>query len=152
MRHPRHGAPHRVLARALEALSENGIEIVAVSPVMSTVPLGPSRRRYANAAALVETDRNPPALLACFKSIERKFGRRTGGQRWRARVLDLDIVLWSGGRWSSPGLIIPHPQFRARSFVLGPANAIAPLWRDPVTGLTIRQLHRRLTRMGRLPR
>jgi 2-amino-4-hydroxy-6-hydroxymethyldihydropteridine diphosphokinase len=55
-------------------------------------------------------------------------------------VLDLDIVLWSGGAWSSPDLTVPHIAFRERGFVLDPAAAIAPAWRDPVSGLTLRQL------------
>ena len=44
--------------------------------------------------------------------------------RWRARVLDLDIVLWSAGPWASERLVIPHGEFRRRAFVLGPAAAI----------------------------
>ncbi len=95
----------------------------------------------------------PGALLGELQAIEHRFGRRDrGGQRWRARVLDLDIVLWSGGTWASPDLLIPHPAFRQRDFVLGPAAGIAPEWRDPLSGLSLRQLHARLTRPKRLPR
>ena len=61
-------------------------------------------------------------------------------------MLDLDLVLWSGGCFAAPGLVIPHPLFRNRAFVLAPAVQIAPRWRDPVTGLSVRQLHARLTR------
>ena len=61
-------------------------------------------------------------------------------------MLDLDIVLWSGGAWASPDLTVPHIAYRERAFVLTPAMQIAPEWRDPVTGLTIRHLHSRLTR------
>jgi 2-amino-4-hydroxy-6-hydroxymethyldihydropteridine diphosphokinase len=114
--------------------------------------MGPSQRRYANGAVLVRSELEPVAMLALLKRIEREFGRRSGGRRWRARVLDLDIVLWSGGYWSSPELTIPHPQFRERGFVLWPAKAIVPGWRDPVSGLTLRQLHARLTRPRPLPR
>ena len=152
MWHNRHGPPRKVVTQALRALGESGLDVLAASRVISTAPLGPSLRRYANAAAIVQTDLDPPALIRQLKAIEHAFGRRTGGRRWRSRVLDLDIVLWDGGAWSSRGLTVPHPHFRERPFVLGPANAIAPLWRDPVTGLTVRQLHRRLTRMGLLPR
>ena len=61
-------------------------------------------------------------------------------------------TLWSGGPYVDRSLTIPHPLFRERDFVLGPASAIAPHWRDPVTGLTLRQLHARLTRKGPLRR
>jgi 2-amino-4-hydroxy-6-hydroxymethyldihydropteridine diphosphokinase len=135
-----------VLAAALGQLEREGVAVVAAAPVVRTDPLGPSLRRYANSAALIETALEPGALLALAKRIERQFGRRQGGQRWTSRVLDLDLVLWSGGCFAAPGLVIPHPLFRTRAFVLAPAVRIAPLWRDPVTGLSIRHLHARLTR------
>jgi 2-amino-4-hydroxy-6-hydroxymethyldihydropteridine diphosphokinase len=145
-RHPRHGAPRKVLAVAVERLGAEGLEVLARAPASETDPVGSSSRRYANTAAVISTDLEPPELLALLKRIERASGRRLGGQRWRARVLDLDIVLWSGGAWASDELTIPHPLFRRRGFVLAPAVRIAPDWRDPLTGLTLRQLHARLTR------
>lgn len=146
VRHHRHGPPERVLRAAFAALDRAGFEIETRSTVFRSAPLGPSRRRYANAAAVLRTELDPAELLARLKRIERSFGRRHGGRRWRARVLDLDIVLWSGGAWASPGLTVPHLAFRARAFVLRPAAEIAPGWRDPMTGLTVRQLFARLTR------
>lgn len=152
VRHRRHGSPRQVLAAALDELAGEGLAVDAVAPVIASAPIGPSLRQYANGAALVSGDIEPGELLALFKRIERRFGRKRGGQRWGSRVLDLDIVLWNGGAWRSPGLCIPHPGFRTRGFVLGPASAIAPGWRDPVTGLTIGHLHSRLTRPRPAPR
>jgi 2-amino-4-hydroxy-6-hydroxymethyldihydropteridine diphosphokinase len=135
-----------VLGAALRRLGEDGdVVVTAVAPVLLTAPVGPSQRRYANSAALVDTGLKPLDLLARCKQIEREFGRRGGGRRWAARVLDLDLVLWSGGAFAAPNLTIPHPLFRLRDFVLKPAVAIAPRWRDPVTGLTLRQLAARRT-------
>jgi 2-amino-4-hydroxy-6-hydroxymethyldihydropteridine diphosphokinase len=151
-RHHRHGAPERVLLAALERLGAEGLAVEARSPLIQSAPIGPSLRRYANGAAVVTTGLEPQALLALLKGVERAFGRRSGGRRWGSRVLDLDIVLWSGGCWSSPELTVPHREFRKRRFVLDPAVAIAPRWRDPVSGLTVRQLRARLTRLERLPR
>lgn len=151
-RHHRHGAPGRVLAAALDALAAEGVAVVAVAPVVQSAPLGPSKRRYANGAALIESELDPEELLALLKSTERQFGRRSGGQRWASRVLDLDIVLWSGGAWSSPDLNVPHKSFRQRDFVLRPARALAPRWRDPITGLSLNHLHARLTQPRRLRR
>ena len=135
-----------MLKAALERLETEGLRVTAAAPAIETDPIGPSIRRYANSAAVIETDLEPEALLALLKRIEHDFGRRAGGQRWRARVIDLDIVLWSGGPYASPALTIPHKLFRERRFVLDPALAVAPDWRDPITGLTLRQLHARLTR------
>jgi len=67
-------------------------------------------------------------------------------------VLDLDIVLWNGGAYAADDLVIPHPAFRIRAFVLVPAARIAGDWRDPLTGLTIRQLAARLTKPRPAPR
>ena len=145
-RHHRYGAPRKVLAEALTRLDRKGLQLEVASPVMSSDPLGPSKRRYANGAALVRSKLDPLELLERLQHIERKFGRRRSGQAWRARVLDLDIVLWSGGAYAAPGLIVPHPQFRLRSFVLQPASSIAADWRDPISGLTLRQLNFRLTK------
>ena len=141
-----------MLAAALNAMDRAGLRVIASAPLLTTAPLGPSRRRYVNGAALVETALDPDAVLERLKAIEAAFGRRPRGQRWVARVLDLDLVLWSGGCWASPGLSVPHPEFRHRGFVLGPAVAIAPYWRDPLTGLAVAHLAARLTRSRPLPR
>lgn len=134
-----HGPPRREVAAAVAALDA----VVAVSRIVDSAPLGPSSRRFANAAALIAADESPPELLARLKRIERSFGRRPG-RRWGARVIDLDIILWSGGAWADDALTIPHRAFRERRFVLDPLAQIVPDWRDPITGRTIRQLAYRL--------
>ena len=152
MRHARHGPPRAVLAAATRALAGAGLVVEATAPVIASAPLGPSLRHYANGAVVVATDRAPRALLALLQEIERDFGRVRRGRRWQARTLDLDVVLWSGGRWRDRALTIPHPAFRARGFVLGPAAQIARDWRDPASGLTLGHLAARLTRKSRAPR
>ncbi|WP_298307763.1 2-amino-4-hydroxy-6-hydroxymethyldihydropteridine diphosphokinase [uncultured Erythrobacter sp.] len=137
-RHHSHGFPRDVVRVAMEELAALG-KVTARSRVIATDPLGPARRCFANAALVLESEYDPPSLLKGLKQIERTFGRRQG-RRWGDRVLDLDIVLWSGGVFAEPLLTIPHPEFRSRDFVLKPANEIAPAWRDPVTGLSVRQL------------
>ena len=149
--HPHHGAPAAVLRAAFAALDADGLTLIAASPIIQTAPLGPSWRRFANAAAIIETDDDPAMLLKRLKHIERRFGRRPHGGRWRARVLDLDIVLWSGGVWTSPGLTVPHRAYQDRTFVLAPAAAIAPRWRDPKTGLSMKHAHARLTKRRSAP-
>ncbi len=140
-RRGRHGSPEAEIAAALAALGK----LVAVSPVLRTPPLGPSKRRFANAVALVESGESPPVLLDRLKAIERGFGRRRG-RNWGARVIDLDIILWSEGVWGERNLTVPHTRFRERDFVLRPLLAVAPDWRDPVSGLRIRQIAHRLAR------
>ncbi|WP_374414410.1 2-amino-4-hydroxy-6-hydroxymethyldihydropteridine diphosphokinase [Novosphingobium colocasiae] len=151
-RHPRHGSPRQVLKAALAALDRGHMTLKAASPIIESAPLGPSRRRYANAVALVRTRRDPVEMLDRLQHIERKFGRRRQGQPWQARVLDLDVVLWDGGAWAGDGLIVPHPRFRERAFVLTPAARIAGHWRDPITGLSLCHLAARLTKPRPAPR
>ena len=151
--HHRHGPPRGVLIAALRALDGDGVKLVAQSRIRSTDPVGPSSRRYANAAAVVKTKMPLPKLLRHLKAIEAQFGKRRG-QRWGARTLDLDIigagaaVLPSRLRWRAAvhGLIVPHPRAAGRRFVLDPLRDIAPDWRHPVLGLTVRQLHARAHR------
>lgn len=142
-RHHRIGGPRGVLGEALRQLPGT---LVARSQFVQSRPVGPSQRTYANAAAVVRSKLAPPEMLGRLKAIESDFGRRSRGQAWRARVLDLDILLWSGGIWASHSLIVPHPRFRERRFVLGPLAQIAAGWRDPLTHLTMRQLRVRLDR------
>ncbi len=138
-RRSRHGSPAETLRAALAELRP-----AAVSRIHMTPALGPAGRGFANAAAIVESRLEPDALLADQKAMEHAFGRRPG-RRWGPRVLDLDIILWSDGPWDGPGPIVPHPEFRNRAFVLTPLLELAPDWRDPVSGLTVRQLLARLT-------
>lgn len=150
-RHHRHGRPSKVIEAALKVIESAEITVEAAAPTITTPPLGHTRRRYANSAALLRTRLMPDELLVRLKQIEHAFGRRRRGRPWGDRVLDLDILLWDGGPWTSPGLIVPHIAFRHRLFALAPAAGLAPDWRDPSTGLRLRQLHTRLTRRGRLP-
>jgi 2-amino-4-hydroxy-6-hydroxymethyldihydropteridine diphosphokinase len=146
--HPVIGAPARIIDQAIAALEMEDIDVFVHSAVIETAPVGPSLRRYANAAAIVSSALCPPALLSRLHGIEAHFGRIRRGQAWRARVLDLDIILWSGGIWTgtAPELAIPHRSLHQRGFVLTPAAMVAPNWRDPVTNLTVRQLQSRFNR------
>lgn len=149
-RHARYGGPRAVLGSAIAAMGSFG-SVEAVSPIVDSAPLGPSRRRYVNAAVVLASGLEPAAMLSRLQAIERGYGRVRRGQRWRARALDLDLIMWSGGAWDGPGLIIPHREFRRREFVLAPAAAIAARWRDPITKRTIAHLLARLTRPTPLP-
>src|SRR6478672_1697800 len=140
--HGRFGRPAGVVEAAISRLDEE-FGLFDASPIILNAAHGGAGRDFANAVALVESALEPPDMLHALKSIERAFGRRPG-RRWGPRVLDLDIVLWSGGKWRSRKLSIPHPQLAKRNFVLLPLAAIAPGWR--VGPLSVRHLAQRLAR------
>ena len=144
-RRGRHGGPDAEARAAIAALTP-----IAVARLRRSAPLGPSHRTFVNTAVLIESAEEPRALLLRLKSIERAFGRRRG-QRWGARVIDLDIVLWSEGVHGQPDLVVPHRDFRVRAFVLDPLVDIAGDWRDPLTGRTVRQLAHRCRAAARRP-
>jgi 2-amino-4-hydroxy-6-hydroxymethyldihydropteridine diphosphokinase len=132
-----------VVEAAIARLDEK-FGLFDASPIILNAAHGGAGRDFANAVALVESNLEPLDMLTALKAIEREFGRRRG-KRWGPRVLDLDIVLWSGGKFRSRSLAVPHRELDRRSFVLGPLAAIAPNWR--VRGaLTARHLAERLAR------
>lgn len=160
------GPPDATLRAALAAIAgENGgarvdfVRIVAVSRFWRTpaFPAG-SGPDYVNACAALRTELAAPDLLARLHRVEAAFGRIRDGGRWAARGIDLDLLaldaeVWPDaagqGRWrdlsperqrvEAPGeLILPHPRLQDRGFVLAPLADIAPMWRHPLTGATVR--------------
>lgn len=148
--HGRHGRPAGVVRAAVKALGEAGFPAAAVSPILGTRAVGPGGRDYANAVMTSSTALTPSEIVAALKAVERSFGRRRG-RRWGARVLDLDLIAWGAGVWpgrllwrQSRGIAAPHRSMHLRDFVLAPMLTVAPDWRHPVIGLTVRQMHARL--------
>ena len=140
--HGRHGRPPQVVEAAIARL-DHEFGLFDASPIILNAAHGPAGRDFANAVALVESNLEPLQMLARLKAIEADFGRRSG-RRWGPRVLDLDIALWSGGKFRSRRLTIPHGQLANRSFVLQPLAVVAPDWRVGAT--SIRHLAARLAR------
>jgi len=132
---------------ALAALrADPAVRSVVASDPVETDPVGgpPGQGRFLNAAARIETDLAPHDLLAVLKRIERDLGRAEGGPRWGPRTIDLDLLLYDDLRLETADLVVPHPRFRERRFVLEPLAEVAPDAVDPVTGLTVRALLARL--------
>jgi len=134
------------VAAGIAALRETrGIEVVAVSPLYETDPVGPPPQGpYLNGAIQLATCLDPAALLARMLEIEAAEGRTRGADRNAPRTLDLDLLLYGERKCSRPGLEIPHPRLAERPFVLEPLRDLAPNLVHPILGDTIEVLARRV--------
>lgn len=133
------------LLAAIERVGALGT-VVAVSSFLETEPVGYiDQPQFLNAALLLETLLAPLTLLAALLEIEISLGRdRSATVPKGPRVIDLDLLLFDDVVMEIPALILPHPAMRERRFVLEPLAEIAPDLIDPVTGLRVAELFRRL--------
>ena len=133
------------LRSALDAL-RSSIDRLRVSTFHDTAPVGVGPQpTFLNAAAVGETSISARALLDTLLAVERDLGRERPFPG-APRTLDLDLILYGDAIIDeAPSLIVPHPRFRERRFVLEPLAEIAPDWRDPITGQTVEELLRTLT-------
>ena len=123
------------LRRAIELLSaEEGIDVVGVSEIRETEPVGPVEQGpFLNGAVQLETSLPPGELLVRLLAVESRLGRvRT--ERWGPRTIDLDLLLYGDGRIDEPGLSVPHPRLHERRFVLEPLTDLDPGLQIPGQG------------------
>ena len=137
------------LRAAVEALDKfNGISVdwvKGLAPVYETGPVGgrPDQPMYLNTALRITTTLDPYALLQVALSIENDLGR-VRGERWSARTIDIDILLYGQLTLDDERLTIPHPRLSERRFVLAPLSDIASDLTHPGLGLSIQELARAL--------
>ena len=116
-----------ILQGAVDDLgAAEGLEIVAVSPVFETDPIGgPEQPVFLNAIVLGRTDLLDHELLATTQAVENHWHRRRE-VRWGPRTLDIDIIAIDSERSEDPRITIPHPLAHERAFVLVPWLAVDP--------------------------
>jgi 2-amino-4-hydroxy-6-hydroxymethyldihydropteridine diphosphokinase len=135
------GAREEHVLRAFERISATaGIAVVARSPLYESAAVGLRLSGpFINAAILVETDLDPHRLLAVCLGLEAAAGRERGADT-DDRQLDIDIILYGTAVVQSADLVIPHPRFRERSFVLKPLCDIGSDLVIPPGGITVGEL------------
>lgn len=154
------GTPRDTLEAAVIALGAEGLALAARSPWYATpaFPAG-SGPDFVNGAVAVRAALAPERVLAVLHDVEARLGRERP-HRWAPRVCDLDLIASDGAvlpdaetwrHWAglpperqqaeAPGaLVLPHPRLQERGFVLRPLADIAPGWRHPVLGRTVREM------------
>jgi 2-amino-4-hydroxy-6-hydroxymethyldihydropteridine diphosphokinase len=122
------GDRERTLRAAVDALAtEDGVEVVAVSTLRDTEPVGVGEQpRFLNGALALDTSLSARELLELLLAIEQRYGRvRVPGEH-APRTLDLDLLLYGDEQIDEPGLTVPHPRLHERRFVLEPLAELAP--------------------------
>jgi 2-amino-4-hydroxy-6-hydroxymethyldihydropteridine diphosphokinase len=131
------GDPQEQIRRALELMAaEEGVEVVAVSALRETDPVGyEDQPRFLNGAAELRTSLSARELLGRLLGIERRLGRVRGeGPRFGPRTIDLDLLLHGDEVVAEPGLVVPHPRLHERRFALEPLADLDPALEIPGRG------------------
>jgi 2-amino-4-hydroxy-6-hydroxymethyldihydropteridine diphosphokinase len=142
----------QTVQRAVERIAQDVAQgPLSVSRMHETTPVGgpAEQNAFLNAAVACETSLDPDALHEALKRIERELGR-VRGERWGARAIDLDLLLYDGasseGGCAEPKMVltaelqVPHPRMSFRRFVLEPAVEVAPQMIHPLIGWSVEQL------------
>jgi 2-amino-4-hydroxy-6-hydroxymethyldihydropteridine diphosphokinase len=105
----------------------DGVREIAFSSLYASAPMGPQDQPdYVNAVMAAATSLSPVDLLHAMQGIELEHGRVRGVQRWGARTIDLDLLLYGDQQIDTLELTVPHKGIAVRSFVLYPLHECAP--------------------------
>lgn len=131
------GEARQTLQWARAELAKLGT-VTGVSALYRTAPVGgpPGQPDYLNAALSLRTRLSAPDLLVALHALEARAGRERR-ERWEARILDLDLILYGELITDTPALTLPHPRAWERAFVLAPLADLDPLRRHPDTGESV---------------
>ena len=136
------GNKNQNLENGLKLIAERIGTLSAVSSIYETEPWGfDSPNSFLNMAVKIETELYPFDLLNKTKELEYELGRtQKTTQNYQDRIIDVDIILYDDLILQSEQLILPHPLFHQRDFVLKPLIEITPDLIHPVFGKAISEL------------
>ncbi len=122
-----------------------GVSIVTTSSFYETEPWGmDSDNLFVNAVMQISTSLAPQELLSAIKLIEKTLGRVNDTQEsgvYSDRCIDIDIIFYENQVINKPDLIIPHPRFHERAFMIVPMLEIAQDFVHPVFNKTVSKLY-----------
>jgi 2-amino-4-hydroxy-6-hydroxymethyldihydropteridine diphosphokinase len=128
--------------------ASNRVTVSGRAPLYRTSPVGPvPQPDFTNSVISIETDLAPEPLMGLCHEVERDMGRnRSQELRWGPRRIDIDLIAYGNETRDGPDLILPHPRFAERAFVLVPLNDLAP--DVMIGGHRVRDYLARLDRSG----
>ncbi|WP_164102046.1 2-amino-4-hydroxy-6-hydroxymethyldihydropteridine diphosphokinase [Candidatus Laterigemmans baculatus] len=131
----------RIAEAARQIARDPAVTSFIASRLFETPAIGGPRGQepFLNGVARIETTATARGVLELLHRVETTLGRERA-VRWDARSIDLDVVLYGDLLGNSATLLVPHPRYTARRFVLIPAAEVAGEWRDPRFGWTISEL------------
>jgi len=117
----------QVSKAANEIANISATQVIALSPLYLSKPMGPQDQDdYINAVVALETRLSALELLDALQAIENTAGRVRKDNRWGARILDCDILLYGNEIIENERLTVPHYGMKVREFVLLPLADLAP--------------------------
>lgn len=136
------GNRRHLIEQAIARIDAHGlIQVTARSRLYETQPIGgpPGQDSFLNAVIRLETSLLAKWLLRFLQETESQLGR-VRGERWSARTIDLDLLLYDDKIAFTDELTLPHPRMPFRRFVLEPAAEIAADCFVPLVEKTIREV------------
>jgi 2-amino-4-hydroxy-6-hydroxymethyldihydropteridine diphosphokinase len=128
------------IRKAGKFLADLSHDPVKKASIWESEPVGGALYTFYNTAAVITTLAKPAHVLAQLKRFEQQCGRETNPVRWGPRILDLDIIGFGNLVIEEDNLIIPHPEYTKRLFVLLPMAEIVENWVDPETGANLAEM------------
>ena len=130
------------LAKAREHIAAHIGKIDAVSSVYETEAWGVTNQpNFYNQALKVATRLKPAEVLKKALWIESNYFNRVRAQKWAARIIDIDVLLYEDLIVNTSDLVLPHPHLHQRNFVLIPLMEIAGEIEHPKFKKTIDELY-----------
>ncbi len=135
------GNTTEIFQSVVEKLSQAGVTNLVMSNIYCTDPVDCviGTPKFYNATLIGEWANSPEELLRFCQHLERLAGRPQKHSSHESRSLDLDLIMFGTKRCKTKFLHLPHPRAQKRRFVLEPLAEIAPDWRFPDSGLTVRE-------------
>ena len=132
------------LEKTIQLIAERAGTVSAISSIYETKPWGyESEHVFFNMAIRIETEHTPTQLLKITQEIEKEMGRtkKSDESGYQDRVIDIDLIMYGNLVLETPELVLPHPLFHERQFVMDPLCEIAPDLVHPVLEKTIKALN-----------